>query len=467
MASPSSAADGVEVAALLLEVALHDEHLARQHGVADRSASAVADERGRPRPRRGRAGRRPTCAARAGTGGAGQAGSRAAAASSRAWVAEPARDAVELGGVGAGRRRGRGPPTARIGQVGGHAVDRAELGGQRGRGGVVVGHAVAVGGVPRRVRLDPVGHAVVALDPRRLGERAVGDLADQVGAERVDARRRRRGGPWRRGRRGPRSTACGRGPWAFSASSRWRRPLNRRPRMAASSRICRSSVARAVEPGGDEAPQRVRARRCGRRPRRAATPAPRGRTGCRRCGRAPARAGRRGRRGARWSSSSAAASRSSGSRWSTSWLWRPTGGRQRSSSADRRRGQQHERQPGRPLGQGVAEGEHGVVGPVQVGEHDDDRTLLGPALDVGDQRAGDLLAGAGRVDALERARLAEEVEQAVGRRGRSRPPRRSGRARRTRSTTGAAGLVGRRCPTGAPKLVRSASATGHHTLASP
>jgi 4-hydroxymandelate oxidase len=70
---------------------------------------------------------------------------------------------------------------------------------------------------------------------------------------------------------------------------------------------------------------------------------------------------------------------------------------------------------GRPVVWGLAaEGEDGVVGPVQVGQEDDDRPLGGPSLHVGDQRAGDLLPGPGRVDAFEGAGLPEQVQQAFG-----------------------------------------------------
>ena len=56
--------------------------------------------------------------------------------------------------------------------------------------------------------------------------------------------------------------------------------------------------------------------------------------------------------------------------------------RRRPALEQRRAGgrQQHEREAGRALGEGVGQGEDGVVGPVEVGEEDDDGPLLGPAL---------------------------------------------------------------------------------------
>jgi hypothetical protein len=61
----------------------------------------------------------------------------------------------------------------------------------------------------------------------------------------------------------------------------------------------------------------------------------------------------------------------------------------------------------RPLGHRIDELEHGVVGPVEVGQHDDHRPLLGPGVHVGHERPRDLFTGPGRVDRLERAGLAQ------------------------------------------------------------
>ena len=100
---------------------------------------------------------------------------------------------VEAGGVGTGRGPGGEPDrttmcssapaaastarpsasTARAARSSGTPSTRPSSAGEGGRGGVVVRHAVdGRAAVHRGVRLDPVRHAVVALDARRLGERA-------------------------------------------------------------------------------------------------------------------------------------------------------------------------------------------------------------------------------------------------------------------------------------------------------
>ena len=61
-------------------------------------------------------------------------------------------------------------------------------------------------------------------------------------------------------------------------------------------------------------------------------------------------------------------------------------------------GQHHEPPAGQPVEQRVDELEHEVVGPVQVGQHDDDRPVGREPLGVGDDRRGGLLAGARRID---------------------------------------------------------------------
>ena len=76
-------------------------------------------------------------------------------------------------------------------------------------------------------------------------------------------------------------------------------------------------------------------------------------------------------------------------------------------------GEHHEPAAGEALEQGVHQLEHEVVGPVEVGEHDHDRTVQREPLGVGDDRVGGLLAGAGGVDAPQLGVVPHEVEQAL------------------------------------------------------
>ena len=89
----------------------------------------------------------------------------------------------------------------------------------------------------------------------------------------------------------------------------------------------------------------------------------------------------------------AEASAVSASRVSTTRLWRPCGGCQRSSIARRAVASTTKRRGAQALEQRVDELEDDVVGPVEVGQHHDDRALHGEALDEGDRRVGGLLAG--------------------------------------------------------------------------
>ena len=184
MASSRIWFDAIEVAALLLEIAPHDEHAPAQDGVAARLGQGGGGEEvglgvGELAEGHSRLGARqhePQPLLGFDLGGGAQV---------ERLIGEAHRDPVQFGSGGVVDRLVEGVDGA-VGEVVGHAFDRADLAGERGGGGVVVGHAVDVGRVHRRVRLDPVGDAVVALDPRRLRQGAVGDLAHEVGPERVD-----------------------------------------------------------------------------------------------------------------------------------------------------------------------------------------------------------------------------------------------------------------------------------------
>ena len=89
--------------------------------------------------------------------------------------------------------------------------------------------------------------------------------------------------------------------------------------------------------------------------------------------------------------------------------WRPALGQHRA-----RGGEHGERQPGRRLEQPADDVEHRIVGPVEVGQHHDDRTPAGERRHERQEGAGHLLAGAGGVDAPEDPLEPEEVEQALG-----------------------------------------------------
>ena len=80
------------------------------------------------------------------------------------------------------------PVERQRGDRGRDPLDRPQLGGQLGGGAVVEGHHVDQAGVGLAAVLDGagevVGDAVVAAGPVGLGQDAVGDLADEIGAER-------------------------------------------------------------------------------------------------------------------------------------------------------------------------------------------------------------------------------------------------------------------------------------------
>ena len=114
------------------------------------------------------------------------------------------------------------------------------------------------------------------------------------------------------------------------------------------------------------------------------------------------------------SSNDAVASRDSGSRFNTSWLWRPTAGFHRSNRSVRAVPMSTTGSDAQPFEQLVDEIENDVVRPVEVGEHDDDRMLASEAVDERQQRAPHFFAGACRIDARERAVVAHEMQQAVG-----------------------------------------------------
>ena len=52
------------------------------------------------------------------------------------------------------------------------------------------------------------------------------------------------------------------------------------------------------------------------------------------------------------------------------------------------------------------------VGPVEVGDDHEHRALAGQAVEVGQHRLDDLVAGPDAVDAVERGGVAEQVEEA-------------------------------------------------------
>ena len=87
--------------------------------------------------------------------------------------------------------------------------------------------------------------------------------------------------------------------------------------------------------------------------------------------------------------------------------WRPAFGQLRA-----RGGEHDERQPGGALQQPADDVEDGLVGPVEVGQHHDHRAPAGERRRERQQGAGDLVAGAGGVDAPEDIEP-EEVEQAL------------------------------------------------------
>ena len=127
-------------------------------------------------------------------------------------------------------RRGRPPARASGGPARGRRPtrrSRAQLGGQLGRPHVVVRDAVEHGVlVGILVDLHPRGDAGVGLRTVGLRERAVGDLAHHVGAERplLAPRRCRSGGaaPWPRATRAPGARRRCRG--ASRPSPRWPAP---------------------------------------------------------------------------------------------------------------------------------------------------------------------------------------------------------------------------------------------------
>ena len=112
--------------------------------------------------------------------------------------------------------------------------------------------------------------------------------------------------------------------------------------------------------------------------------------------------------------------------------WPPAGdGVQRSSSARRAVARSTKGSRASRSSSVVDEVEHGVVGPVQVGEHHDDRALGGRALDAARPPSGWPRRGRGSGSMpRERAVVAEQVQQAVRPRGRPRRcDRTSARAR--------------------------------------
>ena len=173
------------------------------------------------------------------------------------------------------------------------------------------------------------------------------------------------------------------------------------------------SVSGSSPSGAETVDQAARARARGRR---AARPAPRGRTGCRRCGRAGPSRNSPGTvaRATRASSSSPVAPRSSGSRLTSTVLWRPMGTDQPSvrivwrAVATRVKG----RRPRRSMS-AVEQLEHEGVGPVQVGQDEHDRMGAGGRVDERQHGPGGLLAGALGIDLAQGHLVAHEVEQAV------------------------------------------------------
>ncbi len=80
----------------------------------------------------------------------------------------------------------------------------------------------------------------------------------------------------------------------------------------------------------------------------------------------------------------------------------------------RARGGEHdERQPGRALDQPADQIEHGLVGPVEVRQHHDDRAPAGERTCERQQRADDLVTGAACVDAPQVPVEPQEVEQTL------------------------------------------------------
>ena len=78
-----------------------------------------------------------------------------------------------------------------------------------------------------------------------------------------------------------------------------------------------------------------------------------------------------------------------------------------------RGGEDHEAAAGQAVEEGVDEVEHQIVGPVEVGEHHHDRPVERVPLRVGDHGGGRLVARAGRIDPAQLGVVAHQVEQAL------------------------------------------------------
>ena len=274
----------------------------------------------------------------------------------------------------------------------------AELADELGRGREMVRDLARRGFTARFEQRCEIG---VAAGPLGLGQRAVGDLADELRLEvelvPVDHEEVPFGQPLEQARRVLPVRECKRRGEPGRCH-----PRPRSPRAANAPQVRARRVGprrdRAVSPG-DHAGQRLGRLPNAARPARTRR-APRRRTGCRRCVRGAWRRSRR-RRNPRTSACTSwvVAARSRGSRCRTNALWRADSGDHLWSKPGTRRREQDQGCVAQPGEQAVGQLEHGLLGPVQIGEPEDEQPTGAHGFEEREGGADAFVSRAGRVDA--------------------------------------------------------------------